>query len=272
MTTSKFLPGWLPFLLATRTINNQELPFLHPWFLKRYCSLEISDDRAQLEHFSRLINMYTQTGSTYNCMTLTLRSTHAKQLSYTICLLRLVLIVDSSSHFLLRALTHRQTHAQSNITDHSTHALATVSVGDYLHNITDNITDRDWLLCEGQTTNLQPLKLYFVICSIIYCITFASLSLHSVCLSVIPRPTAYHDWSITTKFGRQVYACPRTRVSLFESPISHTLGARGKNMQNFAYAYSCHCERDASCHTTCQFSRESKHLWIEWKCWVHFDS
>jgi len=55
-----------------------------------------------------------------------------------------------------------------------------------------------------------------------------------VCLSVIPRPTAYHDWSITTKFGRQVYTCPRTRVSLFGSHISHTFGARGKNMQNFA--------------------------------------
>ena len=39
----------------------------------------------------------------------------------------------------------------------------------------------------------------------------------SVCLSVIPRPTAYHDWSITTKFGRQVYTCPRTCVSLFGS-------------------------------------------------------
>ena len=81
---------------------------------------------------------------------------------------------------------------------------------------------------------------------------WALLSFHSVCLSgclsVIPRPTAYHDWSITTKFGR-------TRVSLFGSRISHTFGARGKNMQNFAYfqrqpfnAYSCHCERDASCY------------------------
>ena len=78
----------------------------------------------------------------------------------------------------------------------------------------------------------------------------------SGCLSVIP---AYHDGSITTKFGRQVYACPRTRVSLFGSPISHTFGARGKNMHNFAYfqrqpfknAYSCHCERDVSCHMTC---------------------
>ena len=57
----------------------------------------------------------------------------------------------------------------------------------------------------------------------------------SVCLSVIPRPTAYHDWSITTKFGRQVYTCSRTRVSLFGFPVSHTFGARGKNMQNFAY-------------------------------------
>jgi len=37
---------------------------------------------------------------------------------------------------------------------------------------------------------------------------WALLSFHSVCLSgclsVIPRPTVYHDWSITTKFGRQV--------------------------------------------------------------------
>jgi len=40
----------------------------------------------------------------------------------------------------------------------------------------------------------------------------------SGCLSVIPQPTAYHDWSITTKFGRQVCTCPRTRVSLFGSP------------------------------------------------------
>jgi len=86
--------------------------------------------------------------------------------------------------------------------------------------------------------------------------------IHSVCLSgclsVIPWPTAYHDWSITTKFRRQVYTCPWTLVSLFGSPISHTLGARGKNMQNFAYfqhvdsdVYSCHCERDASYHLTC---------------------
>jgi len=56
-----------------------------------------------------------------------------------------------------------------------------------------------------------------------------------VCLSVIPWPTAYHDWSITTKFGMQVHTCPRTRVSLFGSPVSHTLGSRWKNMENFAY-------------------------------------
>jgi len=68
---------------------------------------------------------------------------------------------------------------------------------------------------------------------------WALLSFHSVCLSVclsvIPRPTVYHNWSITTKFGRQVYTCPRTRVNLFGSALSHTFGARGKNMQNFAY-------------------------------------
>ena len=62
-----------------------------------------------------------------------------------------------------------------------------------------------------------------------YCVdTFADSEpyCHSVCLSgclsVIPRPTAYHDWSITTK------VC-RTRVSLFGSPISHTFGATAKN-------------------------------------------
>ena len=101
----------------------------------------------------------------------------------------------------------------------------------------------------------------------LYCVTFAESEpyCHSIlfvclsrCLSVILRPTAYHDWSITTKFGRQVYTCPRTRVSFFGSHISHTFAARGKNMQNLAYfqrqpinAYSCHCERDASCHMTC---------------------
>jgi len=57
----------------------------------------------------------------------------------------------------------------------------------------------------------------------------------SGCLSVIPHPTACHDWSIRTKFGRQVYTCPRTRVSLFGSPSSHTLSARWKNIENFAY-------------------------------------
>jgi len=49
-----------------------------------------------------------------------------------------------------------------------------------------------------------------------------------VCLSVIKQPTAYHDWSITTKFGRQVHTCPRMRVSLFRSPVSDTLGSWGK--------------------------------------------
>ena len=44
----------------------------------------------------------------------------------------------------------------------------------------------------------------------------------------------------------------------FWIPIYHSFGAKGKNMHNFAYfqwqpfnTYSCHCERDASCHMTC---------------------
>ena len=48
-----------------------------------------------------------------------------------------------------------------------------------------------------------------------------------VCLSVIRRPTAYHDWSITTKFDTHVHTCPCTGVSLFGSlaPILE-LGAK----------------------------------------------
>jgi len=76
-----------------------------------------------------------------------------------------------------------------------------------------------------------------------YCITsrreWALLSFPDVpmfvCLSVMARPTAYHNWPITTKFGTQVHTCPRTHVSLFGSPVSHTLGSRWKNMENFAY-------------------------------------
>ena len=37
----------------------------------------------------------------------------------------------------------------------------------------------------------------------------------SVWMSVIPRPTTYHDWSIRTKFGMQVHTWPCMRVSLF---------------------------------------------------------
>jgi len=60
----------------------------------------------------------------------------------------------------------------------------------------------------------------------------------SVCLDVCRsfcdlQPTTIDRF--TTKFGRQVYTCARTCVSLFGSPTSHTFGARGKHMQNFAY-------------------------------------
>jgi len=82
---------------------------------------------------------------------------------------------------------------------------------------------------------------------------WALLSFHSVCLSVIPRPTAYHDWSITTKFGRQVYTCPRTRVSLFGSlcPILWVPEGKTCKISPISNTYSCHCERNASCHMTC---------------------
>ena len=61
----------------------------------------------------------------------------------------------------------------------------------------------------------------------------------SVCLDVC---RSFRDLQPTTIDRSQP---TRTRVSLFGSPISHTFGARGKNMQNLA------CERDASCHMTC---------------------
>ena len=105
-----------------------------------------------------------------------------------------------------------------------------------------------------------------------YCITFTESEpyCHSIlfvclsgCLSVIPRPTAYRDWSITTKFGRQVYTCLWTRVSLFGSPISHTFGAIGKNMQNFAYFQHV----DSGSHQTLlvlQFVIEFANIWAQY--------
>jgi len=113
---------------------------------------------------------------------------------------------------------------------------------------------KEWIGNQGQKVDFFG--------SLPYCVTFKESEPYcldilfvrlSECLSVIPRPTAYHDWSITTKFGRQVYTCPQTRVSLFGSPSSHIFGARGKNMQNFAYFQ--HCESDASCHMTCFYLR-----------------
>ena len=99
----------------------------------------------------------------------------------------------------------------------------------------------------------------------ICCVTFASQRVSLIvipfCLSVwmsvghsatysLPRLIDHnHIWSAG------IYTCPRTRVSLFGSPVSHTLGARGKicKISPISNAYSCHCERDASCHMTCLF-------------------
>jgi len=70
----------------------------------------------------------------------------------------------------------------------------------------------------------------------------------SVCLSVILRPTAYHDWSITTKFG------PRTRVTCkpFWIPYLPYFRCQREKYAKFRLFPS---EYDASCHMTCS-------LWI----------
>jgi len=79
-----------------------------------------------------------------------------------------------------------------------------------------------------------------------------------VCLSVC---RSFRDLQPTTIDRSQPNLVgPRTRVSLFGSPISHTLGARGK-----ICAYSCHCERDASCHMTCSSVRPS----VPFARWFH---
>ena len=79
----------------------------------------------------------------------------------------------------------------------------------------------------------------------------------SACLLVIPWPTAYHDWSITTKFGRQVYTCPWTRVSLFGSPVSHTLGARWKKYGKFRL-FPTH----NACHLDIRAQIKKKPMWV----------
>ena len=91
------------------------------------------------------------------------------------------------------------------------------------------------------------------------CVTFAESepychSILFVWLSVIPRRAAYHDWSITTKFGWQVYTCPRTRVSLSGSlsPILWVPERKICKISPISNAYSCHHERDASCHICVQ--------------------
>jgi len=59
---------------------------------------------------------------------------------------------------------------------------------------------------------------------------------HSICLSVcLDVCRSFRDLQPTTIDRSQPNLVGRTRVSLFGSPVSHTLGARGKNMENFAY-------------------------------------
>ena len=81
-----------------------------------------------------------------------------------------------------------------------------------------------------------------------------SLIVIPFCLSVCRSFFRYlQPTTIDRSQPNLVYTCPRTRVSLFGSPISHTFGARGKicKISPISNAYSCHCERDASCRMTC---------------------
>ena len=79
--------------------------------------------------------------------------------------------------------------------------------------------------------------------------TWLIMPIRLVWMSVIPRPTVYHDWSITTKFGRQVYTCPRTRVSLFGSRLPHfgcqreqeSLANAKVNARQHRFSLSCLC-------------------------------
>jgi len=75
----------------------------------------------------------------------------------------------------------------------------------------------------------------------------------SICRSFRDLQPTTIDRSQPNLVSRLLYTCPRTRVSLFGSAVSHTLGARGKicKISPISNAYSCHCERDASFHMTC---------------------
>jgi len=96
---------------------------------------------------------------------------------------------------------------------------------------------------KAEMNNYRPVSLTNVVCKVMesiirnhvmsVCLSVASrlqrVSLIvipfclSVCLSVIPWPTVYHYWSITTKFGQQDPCKP------FWIPyLSHTFSARGK--------------------------------------------
>jgi len=81
---------------------------------------------------------------------------------------------------------------------------------------------------------IHPLLSYTILFSHFYCVTFAESEpyCHSI-LFVWMCVGHYTTYSLSRLIDHN-QICPRTRVSLFGSPISHTFGARGKNMQNFA--------------------------------------
>ena len=99
-----------------------------------------------------------------------------------------------------------------------------------------------------------------------YCVTFAwqrvSFIVIPFCLSVCLSVSHSATYSLPRLIDHnQIWSAGNipvlgTRVSLFGSPVSHTLNARGKNMQNFAYFQRAYLPlRDASCHMTCPMCR-----------------
>ena len=91
---------------------------------------------------------------------------------------------------------------------------------------------------------------------------WALLSFHSVCLSVSHSAT----YSLPRLISHNQICSAGIYLSLdpckpFWIPYLPYFRCQRENMQNFAYlesnAYSCHCERDASCHMTCLFYSSS---------------
>jgi len=106
------------------------------------------------------------------------------------------------------------------------------------------------------------------------CVTFTESEpyCHSVlfvclsgCLSVIPRPTAYHDWSITTKFLSAGIYLSSDPCKPFWIPYLPYFRCQREKYATFRLFPS---ERDALCHMTCKMLML---VWLNkmlWCCWL----